>query len=209
MAWATVQYYPEKKVGAVSGWHWISTDVGAWEGPKKDWENSHAEKIRNYVKRYNVVVQAGGNQGMYPRLLANMFNQVYTFEPDAMNFQCLAQNCPMENIIKIQAALGQHSGTFCSVEQASNTNTGMHKVKISDGIVPVMSIDSLNLSRCDLLMLDLEQFEIHAIRGALQTIQRCKPVIFIERPTPELVGVLSGVGYSIKDTSAMDSIFMA
>ena len=31
--------------------------------------------------------------GMYPRLLAERFQYVYTFEPYYLNFRCLVHNC--------------------------------------------------------------------------------------------------------------------
>ena len=40
-----IEFYPNKVVDNVSGWYWISSDHGAWELPKNDWESSHKSKI--------------------------------------------------------------------------------------------------------------------------------------------------------------------
>ena len=46
--------------------------------------------------------------------------------------------------------------------------------------VPTITIDSLNLARLDLLKLDVEGMEMEALAGAGETINRCKPVLYIE-----------------------------
>ena len=43
-----------------------------------------------------------------------------------------------------------------------------------------ITIDSLGLERLDLLKLDLEGMEIEALKGAKDTIKRCKPIVFAE-----------------------------
>ena len=44
--------------------------------------------------QHRSVVQAGGHVGVWPKYLSVQFQQVYTFEPDYMNFQCLNKNVP-------------------------------------------------------------------------------------------------------------------
>ena len=41
-------------------------------------------------------------------------------------------------------------------------------------------IDDLNLTECDLIMLDVEGYELHALNGAIETIKKYGPVICIE-----------------------------
>ena len=74
--------------------------------------HSHRNKLLKHipVNRRRDVVCAGGNQGLYPRLLSEIFENVYTFEPDPLSFHCLAANCQKSNIVKIQAALGRERG---------------------------------------------------------------------------------------------------
>jgi FkbM family methyltransferase len=46
--------------------------------------------------------------------------------------------------------------------------------------LPAITIDSLQLQRCDLIKFDVEGWESRALRGAAQTISRFKPVLFFE-----------------------------
>lgn len=207
-----IKFYPEKQVEDIKGWHWIETDSGAWDGPKKDWETSHKNCIEKYCKDYHTVIQAGGNQGMYPKLLSRIFDHVYTFEPDSLNYETLKLNCPDRNIIKTNAALGKENG-WCLVKRLTMQNTGMHKVEFSNTQTPDKSpmykLDDMIFDRVDLIMLDLEGYEYFALQGALMTIKKFKPVIFIERPSTEIRNLLGGIGYWSVMQSAMDEVFVA
>jgi FkbM family methyltransferase len=46
--------------------------------------------------------------------------------------------------------------------------------------VPATTIDALGFARIDLLKLDVEGMEIEALRGAAETIQRCRPILIVE-----------------------------
>ena len=46
--------------------------------------------------------------------------------------------------------------------------------------IPMISIDSMKLLRCDLIKVDVEGMEIDVLQGALETIQRYHPIIFVE-----------------------------
>jgi hypothetical protein len=51
---------------------------------------------------------------------------------------------------------------------------------LEGGHIPILRVDDLALPHCDLMMLDLEGYELFALKGALNTITRCKPVIVME-----------------------------
>lgn len=46
--------------------------------------------------------------------------------------------------------------------------------------VPITTLDSYNLPRIDLLKIDVEGYEIHVLKGAEETLLRCKPVVIFE-----------------------------
>ena len=191
-------------IDGIRDWVWIRGDGGAWGSPRADWALSHREKILTYVKDFRFVVQAGGNLGIYPRLLSNMFQAVYTFEPDPLNFYCLSMNCQKDNIVKIQAALGKENGCV-SIVRRTMQNVGMHMVAENpNAFIPCLSLDSFKLPFLDLLMLDTEEYEPNIIQGAFKTIEKFKPVIFSE--SPHILDLLPE--YKIVDRSAMDTIFI-
>lgn len=128
-------------------------------------------------ERRGVAVQAGGNCGLWPIWLAARYRRVFTFEPDPVNFHCLDNNVPL-NVTRWRAALGESPGRV-SIVPEDMTNCGAHYVQDGDE-VPMIAVDSLNLKACDFLCLDIEGYELLALRGARNTIEKFKPTIQIE-----------------------------
>ena len=173
-----------------------------------DWYDGYGEAYMRYVKTPNVVVQAGGFCGIYPSLFAEKFAMVYTFEPDPINFFCLTMNCQSDNIIKIQAALGDEH-QLVNVTRHCDTNKGMNTVGHSaTSPIPTFRIDDLALSYCDLIQLDTEGYELKILNGALETIQKFGPVISVEDAKPELRNLLDSFGYKPMLSANRDTIFV-
>ena len=59
-----------------SDWMWPKEDDGAWDGPTKDWEESHKEKYMKYLRQKNVVVTAGANCGLHTRFFSKLFHNL-------------------------------------------------------------------------------------------------------------------------------------
>lgn len=199
------------EVDGISDWVWPKSDRGAWDGPVRDWVRTHRETYLKFVKTRGVVVQAGGNCGLYPRLFSKYFKLVYTFEPDPFNFYCLVQNCQVDNVVKFQAALGDSvNKSQVSIERLDMTNVGMHRVvNDGDGFIPQFSIDALGLRACDLIQLDVEGYEVHALRGALETIKAYHPVISVETGRGESChNFLTGLGYAMVAEIDIDRVYV-
>lgn len=130
-----------------------------------------------HCRAKRIAVQAGGNCGVWPMWLSERFEAVYTFEPDPTNFFCLAQNCKRPNIFCYQAALGD-SPMFIDMKR-DERNIGAHYVQGS-GFIPTLKIDDFGFEQCDYICLDIEGYEQKALLGAIETIDRCHPVIQIE-----------------------------
>jgi len=126
----------------------------------------------------SIAVQAGGNCGLWPLRLSELFAAVYTFEPDPINFMALAYNtADAHNVIRFQAALGDGPAFIDMNRQVKNC--GAFYVG-GPGILPTMRVDDLGLTGCDLLYLDIEGREMAALDGAMATIAKFKPVIGFE-----------------------------
>jgi FkbM family methyltransferase len=204
----------EDNIDGMSRWLWPATDSGAWDGPSMEWVTTHRDGYLKYCKKFDVVVQAGGNCGLYPALLSNHFSRVYTFEPDALNFHCLVHNCQSPNIFKFNAALGETNKQLF-LYQSDGSNVGMHVVsdnpeKYSSprvSHIPTFTIDQLVLDTCDLIQLDCEGYEPNIILGALETIEKFKPVIVLETINRETDVILAQYGYKYKLSVGADKIF--
>ena len=209
MSYESLLHTVDEKIDNVDSWTWIEKDWEGFRWPKEDWQNAIKELIEKHVNGRTVVVQAGGLQGMYPRLLSDIFERVYTFEPDPLSFHCLVNNCQKDNIIKIQAAVGQSPG-LVDVLRYCEHNVGMNSIAQGNKY-PVFTIDSLGLDACDFIQLDVEGYEIAAIRGAKQTIDRFKPVLCIETRTDTEQAVqhhMTDLGYYEVDKYHHDSFWL-
>lgn len=134
--------------------------------------------VFKYVKGNMVALQAGGHIGIVPRGLAQHFRVVYTFEPEAANFNCLVRNLEdLPNAFAARGSLGERRGTVGLAVHSKGT--GGHQVR-GGGDYPTYRIDDLSLSSLNVLLLDLEGFEMHALRGAEATIKRCRPLMIVE-----------------------------
>jgi FkbM family methyltransferase len=66
--------------------------------------------------------------------------------------------------------------------------------------VRAITVDSLHLDRCDLIKMDIEGMEEAGLKGAADTIQRCKPILFIETIKSDgdaIKATLEGYGYKV------------
>ena len=162
------------------------------------------ENISKFVEKKNVVIQAGGNVGFYVNKYAQIFKNVYTFEPDPLNFYCLNLNCTSTNVHKFQACLGnEHKCVNIFNTNETLGHGGSHVT--GEGRIPTLKIDDLNLNECDLIHLDIEGYEKFAILGGINTIKKFKPVIVMEdapvwksrynSSIEEIEQLLYGLGY--------------
>ena len=124
----------------------------------------------------SVVVQAGGCLGLWPKILSSSFKWVYTFEPQSQAFFFLSLNCPEDNIVRLQMALGAEH----DLVKAEKTNRPGRCAVTPGGFIPVIPIDSLNLSFCDAILLDTEGYEGEILKGAVKTVNKFRPIILCE-----------------------------
>ena len=68
-------------------------------------------------------------------------------------------------------------------------------------LVPLSRLDDFGLERVDFLKLDVEGFESQVLEGAAATIERCRPVMYVENDreekSPGLIQQLFDMGYRL------------
>lgn len=172
-------------------------------------------KAYKYVGEFKLAVQAGGHCGIWPLALSQRFQHVVTFEPMADNFNCLLKNTEKAtNIESYNACLGREP---TSISMRFNTkNTGGHKGMPVLGDTPVVTIDGLQLPRCDLIVLDVEGMELPALIGGAKTIAAFSPVLMLEDcdhgsrfgwgSSAELHAYLKKLGYRVVEKVARDIV---
>jgi FkbM family methyltransferase len=166
-------------------WNWADFKGSAvcLKLAKRDLETTCIPVV-NALPQRRVAVQAGGNLGVFAKYLASRFDTVYTFEPAPELFPLLCHNAPEINIIRMQAALSEEQALISTkCERLYKHDKPPHEgvTHISgEGPTPAFALDSLKLPVCDLLYLDIEGYELRAVRGARETLRRCRPVVVTE-----------------------------
>jgi FkbM family methyltransferase len=207
--WGNLTHVRKNKVSGFGPWVWRGQDLGTFEMIATDWANTHVHKIQN-IRRRRVAIQAGGNMGMYPRLLSELFEYVYTFEPEPLNFFCLASNCQRPNIVKFQGFLSDTVGFHGFSFPHEQSNAGEFGMAVDQGFVPSFVIDSFKFDNVDLIWLDIEGSECTALLGAKKTIRKHRPVLMIENGDvyAPVKDFMEKMNYRLVDKSAKDSIFI-
>lgn len=141
-----------------------------------------ADVATKHVRTKGVCVQAGGHVGLFPRQLSKHFSFVHTFEPGAEMYSALVHNTEKyANIIPHNYALGAFSGRVLFDSRRSGRSKVIEEGGASVGNpVSQETIDSLSLPRCDLIYLDVEGYELEVLKGAMETIQKFRPIITVE-----------------------------
>ena len=193
------------------GWVWPKDDVRCWRCFQRQY--NLPQSIIRHVENKKVCKQAGGNTGVYVKQFADVFETVYTFEPEAVNFYCLTENLKnCNNVETLNSFLGQQNQKPTNIiryDTKKDPNTGKFKIGEDAGTIPVIAIDTLNLRSCDLIQLDIEGGEYNALLGAVETIKEFKPVICLEwfENQEKLFNLLTSLNYKEIDNLQSDRIF--
>jgi len=188
----------DTKIEGIGPWMWRHNDYWGWAHPLPEFAPLR-DLILQHVKKRDVIIQAGGCMGMYPRLWAESFNLVYTFEPDPINFYCLVANCPDARIIKMQTALAA-SAMPCSACLVEERNAGAVMLQAAGGPLLALPLDALSFQAVDAIQLDCEEWEENVIAGAKNTLVKHRPIVSLEAPVSHgrqhmLLALMSDLDY--------------
>lgn len=125
------------------------------------------------------------------------------FEPDAENYRLLRANLERNGLARQvgaeQMAIGARRGIVRLTKRDPN-NSGMVRAEYADkqaaANVPCMALDFLSTKRIDVIKVDVEGFEIEALRGATGLIALRKPVLIVETDRPGTVRKMLPPGYN-------------
>ena len=180
-----------------------------------------AARRRNYGDGV-VVIDCGANIGVlsieWARFMTG-WGRVISFEAQAKLFYALAGNIVLNNCLNVDAfhaAIGNKNGIMAIPEpnyllpssygsldlekRPNNMNIGQ-KIDYTKTIdVDLKTIDSLALERVDFIKIDVEGMEEAVLDGAKVTIEKLKPILFVEilKSDPDAIHRnLSSLGYKL------------
>lgn len=163
-----------------------------------------------FLRPGDVVVEAGANIGAHTVFLSRRVGpsgRVIALEPQRFIHQILCANVALNERINVHAfhAAGGETGGMIHIPVLDFTKTqnvgGVSAGGETGEPVIVMPIDDLRLSRCRLLKADVEGMEIPVLKGAARTIQRHRPVLYVENDRKEhssaLIALILSMGYRL------------
>jgi FkbM family methyltransferase len=144
-------------------------------------DRAERELLRRILFQDAVVVDIGANIGIYSQFFSRCVGPnglVHSFEPSRDNFRRLsAATRDVSNIRLTQAAVGEQSGE-CTLYISDKLNVD-HRAYKADGdsrrAVPTQMVALDDYfepgQRVDLIKMDIQGYELHALRGAQRVLQ--------------------------------------
>lgn len=160
------------------------------------------------TRNTRLAIQAGGHVGIYATFLADLFDEVHTFEPVAELRAHLIKNTKdIPNVFVYPEALSSHAGRG-RMENGYPQNSGVSQLKSGDE-VDVRTIDSFGFKDVSLILLDVEGQELEALKGAEETIKKYHPTIMVEDRGhgPSCDAYLETLGYVLRFKFPFDKVF--
>lgn len=187
----------------------------------------HEPAATNYLLNHlelepgDVIFDIGGNIGWFSLILNRIASEtnvdIFSFEPDPTNFALLEENIRLNKaacVSPVQAAVAQESGKM-TLHLFGKSNRGRHSLlAIHEG--ETIEIDTVTLDEFwqeralgdrapKFIKMDIEGFELMALKGATSVLQRCPLVMLEYSPTymraagllpADLIELMEGHGFS-------------
>lgn len=160
-----------------------------------------ADQITRHIQPGDVVIEGGANIGTLTKAMLISGAKVIAFESNPEAVECLLHNCESESLtIYGGCALSESPDDLVTMHRQDNAGASYCT---PGGEIPCYTIDELNVPKCALIKLDIEGYEAKVIRGASETIARCRPVIVAEvnRTALERVGDSEDVLWALLESN--------
>lgn len=170
-----------------------------------------------YCESRCVAIDVGAHVGLISYWMARDFEEVHSFEPVAEHRECFKKNCEQAIAIKkltlYPFALGDHDG-FVHIHTTKGSSGDSYVSGI--GETPLKMLDDMSIKNVDFLKLDCEGFELFALKGGDETIQKFRPVVMVEQKPgkaqqfnlgeTDAVKWLESIGYKLREHISGDFI---
>lgn len=150
------------------------------------------------AKHYRVALDIGAHVGLWSMHLVKVFNAVHAFEPVSWHRECFMKNVVGATLHPI--ALGNING-MANLAYTSE-NTGMTHI---DSTGPVLTeirrLDEFAITDVDFIKIDVEGYELFVLEGALETINKYKPIMCIEQKPHSWYGLDQHAGVAFLENN--------
>lgn len=162
---------------------------------RNNFEPTSFRFLRETVRPGDTVIEVGANVGVFTVLLARWVGpegRVFAFEPSPISRVALEDhlllNRVASRVVVMPAAVSDEPGTSMFYERGSsgeNTLSRTHS-RIPEAKAVEVQVTTLDAfcKACGivpaLIKIDIEGFELHALRGAQSVLRECRPTLLME-----------------------------
>lgn len=163
------------------------------------------------------VLDVGAYTGLFAIGAVKLGCSAISFEPMPFNAERVAKNAKLNGVefTQMQAALSDRNGeieiTYNPKTPFFTSGASLVRKKGSKLKVKTLTIDSLNLQQVTAIKIDVERGEPFVLRGARETLARCRPMMLVEAlGMDERNAVMDAVdGYDLVDVIDVRNLVLA
>lgn len=173
-----------------------------------EWSGDECDKLIELANG-GTVVDVGANVGYFSLALAHSGCKVYAFEPQHVLYDLLVKNVTGYDVGCFNRGLGDKAGIgkMPRIRYGERGNYGGLSIggrsELGSIEVYVEPLDRRGLQDISLLKVDVEGYELQVLKGAVETIERCSPILYVEDDRPEkrdaLRSFIKSLGYKIEE----------
>jgi FkbM family methyltransferase len=152
-----------------------------------DYQRAQYERALEFTPNRRFALDIGAHVGLFSRRMARDFDGVVAYEADASLKPLFRFNVPFANVVLIPVAASDRVGTLDFESGVSGwshvvgSHAGLHPKQLIERItVDATTVDRSQFPVVDLIKVDVQGHEAAVLRGAAETIRRCRPTILIE-----------------------------
>jgi FkbM family methyltransferase len=154
------------------------------EHAQKEFEEGYRhgrfDKAIKHVNSFRRAVDIGAHIGSWTVLMAERFDKVIALEPNPNNFIHLRHNLNINGFINVTAlpfAANDTKKKLFMIEPKKPISAQI--AERGDIEVDAINLDFLELEEVDFIKVHCNGHEVQALNGAIETIKRNKPVLFV------------------------------
>lgn len=166
--------------------------IGAYYAHGRWYEQDLLDNARSRVHGPGTAIDVGAHIGGHTLWFAlAMGLDVIAIEPNPDTFERLTRTIEANpgNIHAIPAAAGAAPG-HADIAVTRRGNSGATRLTLGDGPIPVITLDSLDLTNVKLIKIDVEGMAPEVLQGAQHLLNKQSPIVYAEGDRDKIAAAL-------------------